>query len=73
MVAELRAIRSDMATSRAADAAGEYYFLDEQGASQGPFSAKHLQYLYRRGTVRDDTPVSKDSQEDWVSYGDLVV
>jgi len=39
VVAELRAMRSDMATSAAANVEGEFYFLEEQGASQGPFSA----------------------------------
>ena len=72
MVMELRALRADLSTSRAVNSTGEFYFLDEQGLSQGPFSADQLRSLYRRGTVRDETPVSKESQEDWVSYRDFV-
>jgi hypothetical protein len=49
----------------------EFYYSTD-GTKQGPASANDMRLLWGNGVVRDDTPVIRDGESQWRTYGELL-
>jgi GYF domain 2 len=59
-------------TTPPSPAARSSYYFSLDGTKQGPLPASEMRRLWGGGVLRDDTPVLRDGETQWRTYGELL-